>query len=467
MKLFSLAFRNILRNKRRSVATLSAMVLGVITILIFGGFTRDIGYTLETGYVQRGGHLQLQRKDYFLFGSGNPGAYGISDYKNSIELIKKDAVLGPMLTAATPILQFGGVAGNFDQGVSRTVLVTGMDVDGQNILHKWNDYKTFQNPPLSVLTNTAPDTVLIGMGVARVLQLCKALEVEPCPKQDIKAEETEKIPDDIAALSEELTDTLKTDSGKSAPRIELLAANTHGAPNVTGLNVKKAEAQGVKALDDVYVAMHLAQAQKLLFANETPKVSSIILQFNHTADLPRATQRIAELINLKQLGSAAEPLEVHDFTEIYPFYLQAKAMFKTIFGFISILIGSIVLFTVSNTMSMAVVERTVEVGTLRALGQRQSGILQLFLAEGLILGAVGALSGIFISFLIAELINCSGISWTPPGWINTVPFVVRIVGEYELVSITAIAISTVAVISAWWPAKRAAKLNITEALRHV
>lgn len=468
MILVSIAFRNILRNKRRSLATLSAMMLGVITIILFGGFNSDIGYALETGYVQRGGHVQIQHKDYFAIGSGNPAAYGMGEYQKIIELVSKDPVLGPMLTVVTPILQFGGVAGNFDLGLSRTVLVTGMDIAGQNKLHEWNDYHTFQDQQPSALTGTSNDSVIVGMGVARVLQLCSLLQDEKCQiPPAVKVADAEKLPDDIAALSDELQVNPEAVFPSRGPRVELLAANSHGAPNVTSLLVKKAETQGVKALDDVFVAMHLAASQQLLFANETPKATSIILQFKHTADLPIALQRIAELIQTNQLGSAAEPLEFHDFAEIYPFYIQAKAMFKTIFGFISVLIGSIVLFTVSNTMSMAVIERTVEVGTLRALGQRRSGIMQLFLVEGFILGAMGAVAGVFISYVIAEFINNSGMRWTPPGWINTVPFSVRVTGEYGLVCLTAVAITAVAVLSAWWPARRAAKLNITVALRHV
>ena len=63
--------------------------------------------------------------------------------------------------------------------------------------------------------------------------------------------------------------------------------------------------------------------------------------------------------------------------------------FDAIFGFMFVLIGSIVMFTVSNTMNTAVVERTVEIGTLRALGFRRTSVLGAFLLESLLLGVVG------------------------------------------------------------------------------
>ena len=58
-----------------------------------------------------------------------------------------------------------------------------------------------------------------------------------------------------------------------------------------------------------------------------------------------------------------------------------------------LLIGAIVLFTVSNTMNTAVVERTVEIGTLRAIGLRRAGIRRLFVTEGALLGVVRGCAG--------------------------------------------------------------------------
>ena len=87
MRTLSLALRNLLRNRRRSMTTLAAMVVGAVTILLFGGYSRNITYGLQTGFVIRSGHLQVQRKDYFLYGSGNPAAYGIASYKKVQKII--------------------------------------------------------------------------------------------------------------------------------------------------------------------------------------------------------------------------------------------------------------------------------------------------------------------------------------------------------------------------------------------
>ena len=104
-------------------------------------------------------------------------------------------------------------------------------------------------------------------------------------------------------------------------------------------------------------------------------------------------------------------------------------MFAAIFGFISVLIGAIVLFTVTNTMSMAVVERTAEIGTLRAIGLRRSGIRTMFVSEGVMLGCFGAVLGIGAALAMAWVINQLGLTWTPPGRIEPVPLAVRLAGE--------------------------------------
>jgi putative ABC transport system permease protein len=161
------------------------------------------------------------------------------------------------------------------------------------------------------------------------------------------------------------------------------------------------------------------------------------------------------------------PLEIQEFTTLNPFYGQSIGMFAALFSFIAVLIGAIVLFTVGNTMSMAVVERTVEIGTLRAIGLRRSGIRSLFICEGFLLGVLGALLGVAAALVLAYLINHAGLTWLPPGRVEPVPLNVRVWGENHLMTGTAIGLMIVAMFSALWPANRAAKMNIVDALRHV
>jgi putative ABC transport system permease protein len=162
-----------------------------------------------------------------------------------------------------------------------------------------------------------------------------------------------------------------------------------------------------------------------------------------------------------------EPLEVQDFEALNPFYGQAIGMFAAIFGFMAVLIGAIVLFTVGNTMGTAVVERTTEIGTLRAVGLRRSGIRWLFVCEGALLGLIGAVAGVVLALALAWLVNHSGMTWRPPGQVDPVPLRVRVWGETALIAGAALGLLVVAVLSAWWPAQRAARMNIVEALRHV
>lgn len=464
MKTLLLALRNLLRNRRRSLTTLLAMVIGLTATLLFGGYSSNSILAMQTGYVQVLGHLQIQRQDYFLYGSGNPAAYGIADYQAIIDLVQADPVLRPMLTVVTPKLNLGGIAGNFAAGVSKTVLAAGVVVDEQNRMREWNDYGSLSYSKPLALTGTAPESAVIGTGVARLLQLCGPLKVPDChapPPKAASQAEGRPAPDDISALSALEKPAVSADR---ETHIEILAANDHGVPNVASLNVVRAENYGLKELDDIFMEMHLAQAQKLIYGGVAPQVTAIQLQLQHTGQIPRAKARLDELLSTTLKDAQ---LEIQDFATLAPIYGQTIQFFDSVFGFIATLIGVIVLFTVGNTMSMAVVERTVEIGTLRAIGLRRGGIRRLFMVEGMLLGSIGALLGVCIALTVASLINHSGLTWTPPGYVYAYPLRVRVWGNLDLIVGSAIGLVLVAIVSAWWPANRASRLAVVDALRHV
>ncbi len=464
--MIALALRNLWRNQRRSATTLLAMMIGMLSILLFGGYSRTVYYGLETDFVGRSGHLQLQRKDYFWFGSGDPQGYSLQNYQALISDIQQDPELAPLLQVVTPVLQFGGIAGNFDAGLSKLVIVQGVDVAGQNQMRQWNDYQLAITPELLSMNPAAADEAEIGIGVARMLQLCSQLALKDCPQADTtsgsQSGQSNSLSADLAALAAQQSTT--TDAGQTGARLELLAASTGGAPNVSRLQINRAVTTGAKELDEVYLAMQLSQAQSLLYGEAGQRVTALQIQLRHTADLKKAQARLQQLIDSRW---QQQPLEVHDFQTLNPAFGQITGMFSAIFGFITILISAIVLFTVGNTMSMAVLERTVEIGTLRTLGLRRSGIRRLFVSEGLLLGLTGAILGTLLALLLAGLINQAGFAWLPPGSSNPVPITIRLWGEHQMLLSISLTVVLVATLSAWWPARRAAQQDVVDALRYV
>ncbi|CAK0741152.1 putative ABC transport system permease protein [Azospirillaceae bacterium] len=208
--------------------------------------------------------------------------------------------------------------------------------------------------------------------------------------------------------------------------------------------------------------MHIVLAQRLLYGRGDPKVTGIVLQLHHTADIPAVQDRLRRLFAAHRL-----PLETRDFTELMPMYNQVIGMFGAIFGFIAVVMGVIVLFTVVNTMTMSVMERIAEIGTLRALGQRRSGVHRLFMAEGLVLGVLSATVGVLLGIALAALVNQAGLTWMPPNNVEPVPLRLSVIQHPGLMLGCWLALVGVSIVSSLLPANRAARMEVVDALRHV
>jgi putative ABC transport system permease protein len=462
---FKIAFRNILRNRRRSAMTGLAVAVGATALLVFGAFTTYLFAGFQTQVVQRSGHLTVFHSGYFLFGAGNPAAYGIGGYRDVMGLIGGDPALRPLVNVMTPSLSLFGIAGNFDAETSKTFFGSGTIPSDRDRMLQWNEYDAGRvYAPDTRLSDDDPTRGLIGVGLARILAVCEKLKIANCPAPP-------KPPADPAAAppaTEDFSDLVERDATPDAnaksgmPRIDLLAATSGGAPNVVSFYLSGAEPQGAKELDDNYIGMHLALAQQLVYGRAEHKATGIVLQLHRSEDLAVARTRLVALFKEHGLD-----LETRDFTELNPFYKQTLSLFSAIFLFVTIIMGVIVLFTVVNTMTMTVMERTNEIGTSRAMGVKRRGIRWQFLIEGWLLGALGATAGVILSAIIAALVNRAGLTWTPPGNTSAIPLRLELFRNLSLIIDTWIGLVLVATVAALIPANRAAKLPIVEALRHV
>ena len=91
-----------------------------------------------------------------------------------------------------------------------------------------------------------------------------------------------------------------------------------------------------------------------------------------------------------------------------------------VFAVTRLIVLIVALFSISGTLSLSILERLREIGTLRTFGSRRFHIANMFLAEGLALGLVGILFGMVVGWGSIAIINASGgITMPPPPGTNS------------------------------------------------
>ncbi len=140
-------------------------------------------------------------------------------------------------------------------------------------------------------------------------------------------------------------------------------------------------------------------------------------------------------------------------------------MFDIIFGLVFAIITTIVTMSVLNTIGMAVVERTKEIGTLRAIGLKGPGVITLFGIESALLGIIGAFSGLIITVCLALATGLLKPTWEPPVTAREIVWEIRILPDYLLTTFLILVVFTS--LAAIAPARRAAKQSIVDSLGHV
>lgn len=133
-------------------------------------------------------------------------------------------------------------------------------------------------------------------------------------------------------------------------------------------------------------------------------------------------------------------------------------------GCIAVIISAIGIF---NTMTMAVTERTQEIGIMKAIGANPSIIRRMFLMESAYIGILGSVIGIIISYGVSYIVNLAVpviLESTRPGAAGELDYTFSYI-PLSLVIIATVISAGVAVISGLNPARKATKTNVLTALR--
>jgi lipoprotein-releasing system permease protein len=148
--------------------------------------------------------------------------------------------------------------------------------------------------------------------------------------------------------------------------------------------------------DSTYVFVPLKQLQDLRGMEN--RATSIQVRLKDYADAPAVEERLKVLF-------AGAPLEVQTWETKQGPLLAAIAIEKRILNFLLFLIIAVAGFGILAIFSMIVIEKTRDIGILKALGASNVGVMKIFLGYGLLLGIVGAVSGTALGVTLTVYIN--------------------------------------------------------------
>ncbi len=153
------------------------------------------------------------------------------------------------------------------------------------------------------------------------------------------------------------------------------------------------------------------------------------------------------------------------------FVYQSVQPVNFVRGLLMFLLGILAATTVINTILMSVIERTREIGALRAMGFTRGTVIKLILTEAFLIGLVATIIGVVIGMSVALFLAQTGIDYTKmaSGMDNfDLPFRLVIYPDPNVMTAVKSAFFglLIALGAAWYPARVAVRLQPVEALRH-
>ena len=407
--LLKIAFRNLYRQKRRSLLTIAIISVGVVAVLLFSALS-DAFKNMIIGQITDSmlGHLQIHRKGYVSSLDNLP----LDKTINAKQMKKIGEILDkiPQVEAYSKRILMGGMLSNYME--TTNIKVAGINPKDEAVVTPLLASRIKKGAMLKKGEILLPELVTKGMGL------------------------------------------------KVGQSIVLIVNNADGSVN--GQNLKIAGiVESVVGPTGKYGYVHIDDAKAVLRMDK-PEFSEIAVRLNKIGSLEKVISQVAlETAGMK--NKEGKPvIEVHSWKKLSPFYNVAK-MIDLMSLFINVLLVAIVLISILNVMIMAVYERIKEIGTLMAIGTLPGKIRTMFLLEGFFLGFFGSVAGSITGVILIVAAKFAHITIAFGRNENilidpSIPF-------DQMALITLIA-TIVAIIASLQPAIKASHMDPIDALRH-
>jgi len=443
MKYIKIAFKNLNRQKKRSILLGSAIAFGIIAITLLNGFTEGLIENVENNISMFfAGHIYLSGKEKTVSGK-------------TISIIRDDYILTEQLI----------YAGINQENISRRTSFTGTLIFGKNtVLQRvegvnWNDETRFKenlyivdgdianlgNPSGIVITAPIAEKLGVQVGESVLVKMetiteqynvgefiVAAVTVDPGILGSINAyanisyvnELVNIAPDEYQTLSIYLPDT--EDTGVIADKVyESILMRLEMFERNSGSLMENQSGIG---------GMHNAMSNLFSGKEEEAVWEGTKYQLITISEMMQPLMDIVEILNT--VG----------------FVVLVILILITVVGII-------------NTFRMVMLERIKEIGTIRALGMQKSGVLKLFMFEAIILCVLGIIIGFIVSGIVMFIISLIEIDVSSPFYLfmrNGHPYFKIIFTKLLFNSFIVVSLSLLAAVI---PARKASNLKPVDALR--
>lgn len=411
MIILRIAFRNVWKNWRHSVASIVSVSAAFLTLALFQGYLLDIDNLFSSIYRHRimFGDVILEHKDVYSYaGRTEPWKYSIDEAGQSFisEFVDRNK---SMVDATVRFLKVHGLATNGSTSIifsgSGYDLLEGAKTRGD----RWG-VNALYGDTLDGSEN--PAGVVVGQIMAA------RFGCRPDRKREYSSLVKKIGSSKIAFHCDE-----------DQRSLQISATTDDGQLNAIDLDIVGLVDGGFKDIDSQYVNMSLENAQMLLGTKNISYQTFLLKDPEMASEFIQKIDKEAQLRNL--------PFKVQTWKE-HPFYgdayirtMDLLAIFR---NFVVAIVLTIATLSVLNTMVKVVTERTREIGTLRSLGYQRYQVLLMFVLEAAGLSFLGNAVGLIAAVLVSLVINHSGLVYKAGMYVEPAGFTIAMEPRIYIIS---------------------------------